>query len=99
MFGCCFDQIIRPLHPLKPEIANLKLPTYLGPLPLNLDRNTLAEEERGVSGGEVWVLKQDPLLQTFLPQLLKRLPVRLRVLGLAGQSGLDGHLIGEGEGA
>lgn len=59
----------------------------------------MAKEERGVGGRKVWILKQDALLQTLLPQLLKGLPVRLRVLGLAGartpagQSRLEGHLL------
>lgn len=73
--------------------------TYRGPLPFDGHWNALAKEERGVGGRKIWILKQDALLQTLLPQLLKRLPVWLRDLGLAGvrtpagQSRLEGHLL------
>lgn len=73
--------------------------TYRGPLPLDGHWNTLAKVEWGVGGREIWVLKQDALLQALLPQLLKGFPIRLRVLSLAGartpagQHGLEGHLL------
>lgn len=94
---------------LKLEIQTLRrsAPTYLGPLPFDLDGNALAEEERGVGGREVRILEQDPLLQTLPPQLPEGLAVRLSVDGLgragapAGQSGLERHLLqtsgGEGD--
>lgn len=73
--------------------------TYLGPLPLNLNRNFLAEIQWRVSGREVWVLKQDPLLKTLLPELLEGFPAPLSALSLdgagapAGQGGLQRHLL------
>lgn len=73
--------------------------TYRWPLPLDGHWNALAKVKRGVGGGEIWVLKQDALLQTLLPQLLKGLPIRLCILSSggartpAGQSGLEGHLL------
>lgn len=45
--------------------------THLGSLPLDVYRNTLAVEERRVGSREVWILKQDALLQTLQPQLLE----------------------------
>lgn len=62
--------------------------TYRGPLPFNVDRNFLAEEERGVLGREIWILKQDSLHETFMSQLLKGFPIWLCVLRLA-----CGHLL------
>lgn len=67
--------------------------THLRPLPLKVNRDRLAIEERGVDRREVRILKQLSLLQTLLSQLLVRLPVALRGLRLLSVlGGVVGHL-------
>lgn len=79
-----------------------QLNTYRGPFPLNVDRDTLAEEEWRVCGRKVLVLEENAPLETFLPELLVGLPIWLGVHGLdgfgsggasRGQRGLERHLL------
>lgn len=48
--------------------------THPGPLPDEGNRWLFTEEERGVTGRKVWILKEDPPAQAFLLQLLIGLP-------------------------
>lgn len=78
--GECFPSSSGPRTDITNELKTLKQPgtcasTYRGPLPFDGHWNALAKEERGVGGRKIWILKQDALLETLLPQLLEGLPV------------------------
>lgn len=64
--------------------------THPWPLPHEGDLGPLTVEERGVGGGEVGVLKQDPLLQALLPQLLEALAGGVGASGIPGSGVLLG---------
>lgn len=92
------DAINTPVDPaLRFLFSRVRFCTYPWSLPLEVDRDALAVEERRVLGGEIGILKQLLPLEALLPQLLVALAVSLRRLGLdlvargAEQSGSRRH--------